>query len=84
MFMIENLSDVYYLKATGQKQEVVKASKITGLEDQNILQVMGDVYQNIDLYDNDVLLYNKNFKSPLCDNALWHYRFYLEDSLFIS
>ena len=84
MFMIENLSDVYYLKATGQKQEVVKASKITGLEDQNILQVMGDVYQNIDLYDNDVLLYNKNFKSPLCDNALWHYRFYLEDSLFIG
>lgn len=84
MFMIENLSDVYYSKSIGQKQEIVKASKITGLEDQNITQVMGDVYQNIDLYENDILLYNKNFKSPLCDNALWHYRFYLEDSLFIQ
>ena len=65
MFMIENLSDVFYTKTNRLKQEIVKASKITGLEDQNITQVMGDVYQNINLYDNDILvrtiyLYDKN------------------------
>ena len=84
IFMIETLSDFYFRDDPKQKKEIIKASKITGFENQSVSQVMGDMYQNINVYDNDILVFGKNFKSPICDNAIFNYRFYLEDSLYID
>ena len=84
IFMIETLSDFYFRDNPKQKKEIIKASKITGFENQSVSQVMGDMYQNINVYDNDILVFGKNFKSPICDNAIFNYKFYLEDSLYID
>lgn len=74
LFMIETLSEFYYRDSPKLKKEIIKASKITGLENQSISQVMGDMYQNINVYDNDILVFGKNFKSPICDNAIFNYK----------
>lgn len=84
LFMIETLSEFYYRDNPKLKKEIIKASKITGLENQSISQVMGDMYQNVNVYDNDILVFGKNFKSPICDNAIFNYKFYLEDSMMID
>ncbi len=83
-FIIENISDFYYCKNPTRKKEVVKASKITGLENTSVSQVMGDMYQNISVYDNNVLVFNKQLPSPISENAFFYYKFYLEDSLFLG
>lgn len=83
LFMIETLSEFYYRDEPKQKKEIIKASKITGFENQSVSQVMGDMYQNVNVYDNDIIVFGKNFKSPVCDNAIFNYKFYLEDSLYI-
>jgi hypothetical protein len=84
IFMIESLSDFYYRDDPKLKKEIIKASKLTGFENQSISQVMGDMYQNVNIYENDIMIFGKNFKSPICDNAIFNYKFYLEDSLYID
>jgi len=84
LFMVETLSDFYYRDDPKQKKEIIKASKLTGFENQSISQVMGDMYQNVNIYDNDIIVFGKNFKSPICNAAIFNYKFYLEDSLYID
>lgn len=82
LFMIETISDFYFRR--GGKKEIIKANRISGVQNASISQVMGDMYQNVNVYDNDLIIFGKNFKSPLADNAIFNYKFYLEDSLYIE
>ncbi len=84
IFITESLSDLYYRSNPDFKKEVIKASKITGIENTSITSVMGDMYQNINIYDNDILVFGKDFASPISDNGFFYYKYYLEDSLFIG
>ena len=81
-FIIENLSNFYYKKNPVRKKEVVIASKITGIENASVSQVLGDMYQNINIYDNNILVFNKQLPSPVSENGLFYYKYYLEDSAF--
>ena len=84
IFIVESLSDLYYRTNPKLKKEIIKASKITGIENTSISSVMGDMYQNINVYDNSILVFGKQFTSPISDNGLFYYKYYLEDSLFID
>jgi hypothetical protein len=84
LFMIETLSELFFKNAPKEKKEIIKASRISGVQNASISQVMGDMYQNINVYDNDLIIFAKDFKSPLSDNAIFNYKFYLEDSLYID
>ncbi|MBC7696261.1 MAG: carboxypeptidase-like regulatory domain-containing protein [Burkholderiales bacterium] len=84
IFITEAISDMYYRSDPALKKEVIKASKVTGIENTSVTSVMGDMYQNINIYDNHLLIFNKDFVSPISDNAFFYYKFYLEDSLFIG
>lgn len=84
IFITEAISDMYYRSNPALKKEVIKASKVTGIENTSVTSVMGDMYQNINIYDNHLLIFNKDFVSPISDNAFFYYKFYLEDSLFIG
>ncbi len=84
VFMTEALSDFYYRRSPKARNEVIKASKVTGLENSSVSQFMGDMYQNINIYENTILVFGKNFNSPISDNALLFYKFYLIDSMVID
>jgi len=84
IFITESLSDLYFRSNPNLKKEVIKASKVTGIENTSITSVMGDMYQNINIYDNNILVFGKDFVSPISDNGFFYYKYYLEDSLFIG
>ncbi len=84
IFITESLSDLYYRSNPNLKKEVIKASKITGIENTSVTSVMGDMYQNINVYENNILVFGKQFTSPISDNGFFYYKYYLEDSLFIG
>ncbi|MBI3517832.1 MAG: carboxypeptidase-like regulatory domain-containing protein [Bacteroidetes bacterium] len=84
IFITEAISKVYYRSNPTLKKEVIKANKITGIENTSVTSVMGDMYQNINIYDNHILVFNKDFVSPISDNGFFYYKYYLEDSLFIG
>lgn len=84
VFMTESLSDFYYRKNPKTRNEKIKASKVAGVENASVSQFMGDMYQNVNIYDNNILVFGKNFISPISDNALLFYKFYLIDSIVID
>lgn len=84
IFITESLSELYFRSNPNLKKEVIKASKVTGIENTSITSVMGDMYQNINIYDNNILVFGKDFVSPISDNGFFYYKYYLEDSLFIG
>ena len=65
MFMTEALSDYYFRKSPRVKNEIVKASKVAGVKNATVSQFMGDMYQNVNIYDNTILVFGKNFISPI-------------------
>ncbi len=84
IFITEAISNIYYRSNPSLKKEVIIANKITGIENPSITSVMGDMYQNINIYDNHILVFGKDFVSPISDNGLFSYKYYLEDSSFIG
>ena len=45
---------------------------------------MGDMYQNVNIYDNFLVIFGKNFISPIADGGKTWYDYYLTDSAFIG
>ncbi|MBL0049895.1 MAG: carboxypeptidase-like regulatory domain-containing protein [Bacteroidetes bacterium] len=84
MFITETLSDYYFKKNPKFKKEIIKASKVAGIKNESVSQVLGNMYQQVNIYDNAILVIDKNFTSPLSDNGLIFYRYYLIDSLFLE
>ncbi len=84
VFMTESISDIFYRRNPKTTNETIKASKVAGLQDASVSQFMGDMYQKVNIYDNAILVFGKNFISPISDNALLYYKFYLIDSMVIG
>lgn len=84
LFMTESLSDYYYTRDPKHKKEIIKASKVAGVENASVSQFMGEMYQKVNIYDNTILVFGKNFISPISDNGLFYYRYYLIDSMMIG
>ncbi|MCE9538656.1 MAG: DUF5686 and carboxypeptidase regulatory-like domain-containing protein, partial [Bacteroidetes bacterium] len=49
VFMTESLSEYYYRKNPKTHNEIIKASKVAGLENASVSQFMGDMYQKINI-----------------------------------
>lgn len=84
MFISENLSNFYYKTSPKQKQEIIYASKVSGVANPSITQFMGDMYQSINVYDNFIDVFGKDFVSPISNIGLLYYKYYLTDSAFID
>jgi hypothetical protein len=80
----ETVSDYYYKSNPASKIEHIVASKLSGMEQKSISQFTGDMYLDVNVYSNNILVFGKNFISPISDNALLFYHYYLIDSLVLN
>jgi hypothetical protein len=83
-FISESLSDIYFKSNPKDKREIIKASKISGLENATVTQFLGDMYQKVDIYGNFIDLFGKSFVSPTSNIGTLYYKYYLLDSTFID
>lgn len=84
VILSESLSNFYFKNNPKKKKEVVEATHITGIENVTLSQFLGDMYLDINVYDNYINMFSRAFISPVSDNARSFYKFYLEDSTFID
>lgn len=84
VILSESLSDFYFKNNPKKKKEVVKATRIVGVDNLHLNQFMGEMYLDINIYDNNINLFNRSFISPVSDFARNFYKFYLEDSTYID
>ncbi len=84
VLITESISEFYYRKRPKAKREVIVASQISGIENESVTQFMGQMYQDVNVYENTIVIFDKTFVSPISDNGLTFYKYYLEDSTFID
>lgn len=84
IFITESVSDFYYRKSPKSDKEIIKATKLSGLENESVSQFLGDMYQNVNIYDNNIGVFGKSFVSPVSNRAFAFYKFFLTDSAFIG
>ena len=78
----ESLSDVTHKKNPQRKKEIIKASKISGVENESISQYTGQMYIEANIYKNYIPAFGHEFVSPVSDFWKANYKFYLLDSAY--
>jgi hypothetical protein len=84
VLITESISDYYYRSSPKASKEVIKGSRISGVNNESLSQFMGQMYQQGNIYNDRLEIFGKYFVSPFADNGLLHYRYYLEDSANID
>ena len=82
VMITESLSDVSYRKSPQRKKEVIKASKISGVENESVSQYTGQMYINANIYKNYIPAFGHEFVSPVADFWKANYKYYLLDSAY--
>lgn len=84
IFITESFSDYYYTKNPKLEREIIKATKISGIENVSLSQFTGKMYQKINIYENYETVFEPGFVSPIADFGLLYYKYYLIDSAYIG
>lgn len=85
----ETLTEHYYRKSPQKEKAVIIGQKSSGINDLfqtgNILTtVMRDVFSDVDIYDDYILLLRHKFSSPIGRDAIQFYRYYITDTVYVG
>lgn len=80
ILLTESISDYYFRSPPAQKHEVIKATRVTGVDYLQLGQFTGDMYQNVNLYENHIDLFARDFMSPVAEGSRLFYRHYLQEN----
>ena len=84
VYLTETLSDYYYQGDPRKTREVIKATITNGIDNESIIKQLGATYQNINVYDNSIPVFNKMYVSPFSDNGDNFYNFKLLDTQYLA
>lgn len=79
LFMSESYSEVKF-KKPGKRNETVKASKISGIENP-IFAAVSTSFQPFSVYTDHIKILEIPFVNPISDDGIRKYDYFLEDSL---
>ena len=80
----ESSTHFYYQKSPRIQKEVINAFKMSGVDNKTVSQFSGKMYQQFNIYDNFMTLFEPGFVSPIADFGKLYYKYYLEDSASID
>ncbi len=81
----ENMSDVYHSQDPLFRREVMRASRISGLEDDNALrQFTGSYLLQTNFYKSNISLFNLLIPNPAAASSHIYYNYFLVDSLQVE
>ena len=81
LILKETITDHYYEKESKKEKQIVKASKVSGIEQLRFSELLDIAFDEMDVYGNALLLYNKSFQLPFADGALLNYKYFILDSI---
>ncbi|MCW3107522.1 MAG: hypothetical protein JWQ09_2028 [Segetibacter sp.] len=84
VFFTETLSDYYYTETPHKVREIIKAASTKGIKNETVLQFMGGSSQKINCYSNYIMIFGKEFISPLSSVGDKYYRYQAADTQKIN
>ncbi|HLF46890.1 MAG TPA: DUF5686 family protein [Chitinophagaceae bacterium] len=83
-YLTEALSDYYYQKKPLKRREVIRAVNTNGVKNESMIQFLGTMDQNVNVYNNFIPVMNKQFVSPASDNGDSYYNYRVLDTQVIN
>jgi hypothetical protein len=84
IFLTETISKYYLQNNPRKTREVITASRTTGINNESVSKLLGGMYQNINVYNNFISIFNIDFVSPLSDNGDAYYKYRVVDTQYIG
>ncbi len=88
IFIRESISDHYYQKDPEKTKEITRAQKTTNLnkylDNKGVSEYFRYLYQNINIYDNEILFLTNKFLSPIARTAPLFYRYFILDTIPVN
>ena len=85
MMISESRAKYYRSKSPDISREVLESSRISGFDDnQSVAQFTGQLYADVNFYDNYIDLFNIRFAGPLSAHGRMLYNYFLVDSMYIE
>jgi len=88
LYIKESISDHYYRKNPEATKEIVRAEKTNNLDDyldnKGVSANIDFLYQNINIYDNEIMFLTNKFLSPIALSAPDFYRFFIIDTIPVN
>lgn len=85
IYLQEKLTDEYFMRSPQNRKSVVKAEQKVSIDDyvdnQGLSNYLKYLYNDVDIYDNNITLFTNQFLSPIANTAPTFYRFYITDTL---
>lgn len=84
LFITESVSRVFKKSNPKSTKEIIVASQISGLENESLSQFMGGLYQEVNVYDNYIKIFEKNFISPVSNSGRATYDYVVLDTVSMN
>lgn len=85
IFINESIAEVYGDNILKKQKEILQGNKNSGFENnQALIDFVKDIYNEYDVYDNYLKLFDKAFTSPLSRTGIDVYNYVLRDSAYIG
>lgn len=83
-YLTEVISDYYYQKKPLKRREVIRAANTNGVKNESLVKFLGGMDQNINVYNNFIPVFDKEFVSPASDNGDLYYNYRVIDTQQVS
>ena len=83
-FLTEAISDYYYQKNPKKRREIIKAANPNGIENESVVKLLGGMDQVVNVYNNFIPVFDKQFVSPISDNGDYYYTYRVVDTQFVN
>lgn len=83
-YLTEVISDYYYQKKPLKRREVIRAANTNGINNESLIKFLGGMDQNVNVYNNFIPVFNKEFVSPASDNGDLYYNYRVIDTQQVS
>jgi len=79
-YLTEALSDYYYQKKPLRRREIIKAANTNGIRNETVIKFLGGMDQVVNVYNNFINVFDKQFVSPASDNGDLYYDYNVTDT----
>jgi hypothetical protein len=88
MYLSETMSEYYYRQSPKSVKEIVSATRKVDfdnfIDNEGVAQFITYLYNDINIYDNNITVLTSQFISPIADAGPLFYRYYIVDTVMVD
>jgi hypothetical protein len=83
VFLTETISDYFHSRQPQKSKEIIRASKTNGINNESVTKLLGGMYQNVNIYNNFIPVFDKQYVSPLSEHGDNYYQYAVADTVML-